>query len=350
MLDLSSLRAAVRSEGGISRRLFLAYGTALAALPVVGERVFGQVKQQPKFTADPFSLGVASGDPTDTGVVLWTGLAQKPLEESGGMPSENVEVQQELAGDEGMKTTLKSGYDGRDPTTRPLGSHRSGRTETGPLVLLPLPLWRRDQSRCPHPHDARTVEHPGETAVRVSRRARTTSKGFTRLTNTWRRMNSTWCSTSAITFMNTRTTRTPGPSRFARTPDRRPERSSRWKITATATHSIAPTNCFQKAHHRCPWVVTWDDHEFDNNYANDISEKNADPKKAVDPAVFLEQRASAYQAYYEMMPLREAVRTPRPGHETLSHDPFRAARGFQVLDTGNTAPTNRTATAWKELN
>src|SRR5688572_19240650 len=33
----------------------------------------------------PFTLGVASGDPTPTGVVLWTRLAPKPLE-GGGMP------------------------------------------------------------------------------------------------------------------------------------------------------------------------------------------------------------------------------------------------------------------------
>jgi alkaline phosphatase D len=30
-------------------------------------------------------------------------------------------------------------------------------------------------------------------------------------------------------------------------------------------------------------VVTWDDHEFENNYANDISERTG-----VDPAEFLE--------------------------------------------------------------
>ena len=43
----------------------------------------------------------------------------------------------------------------------------------------------------------------------------------------------------------------------------------------------------------------WDDHEFDNNCANDISEE-----ATVEPAAFLERRANAYQAYYEMMPLR----------------------------------------------
>ena len=32
----------------------------------------------------PFSLGVASGDPSPDGFVLWTKLAPKPLERGGG--------------------------------------------------------------------------------------------------------------------------------------------------------------------------------------------------------------------------------------------------------------------------
>ncbi|HBE69824.1 MAG TPA: alkaline phosphatase, partial [Planctomycetaceae bacterium] len=55
----------------------------------------------------------------------------------------------------------------------------------------------------------------------------------------------------------------------------------------------------QAAHARCPWFLTWDDHEFDNNCADDISEE-----RGIDPVEFLIRRANAYQAYYEMMPLR----------------------------------------------
>ncbi|NJS40212.1 MAG: hypothetical protein HC783_15730, partial [Rhodobacteraceae bacterium] len=57
----------------------------------------------------------------------------------------------------------------------------------------------------------------------------------------------------------------------------------------------------QKMHQHCPWLLTWDDHEVENNYAAGVSER-----KKADPAAFLEQRAAAYQAYYEMMPLRRA--------------------------------------------
>ena len=43
--------------------------------------------------ADPFSLGVASGDVTADSVVLWTRLAPSPLSEAGGMPSEKVPIE-----------------------------------------------------------------------------------------------------------------------------------------------------------------------------------------------------------------------------------------------------------------
>ena len=50
------------------------------------------------------------------------------------------------------------------------------------------------------------------------------------------------------------------------------------------------------AHAAFPWVVTWDDHEVENNYANIIPEKN--------PWKRLCSGGAAYQAYYEHMPLR----------------------------------------------
>jgi alkaline phosphatase D len=36
-------------------------------------------------------------------------------------------------------------------------------------------------------------------------------------------------------------------------------------------------------HALCPWFVTWDDHEFDNNYANDIQEERTGWEKARRP-------------------------------------------------------------------
>jgi alkaline phosphatase D len=55
----------------------------------------------------------------------------------------------------------------------------------------------------------------------------------------------------------------------------------------------------QAMHALCPWLVTWDDHEVENNYAGLYSAKGT-----LDMAA---RRVSAYQAYYENMPLRAST-------------------------------------------
>ena len=52
------------------------------------------------------------------------------------------------------------------------------------------------------------------------------------------------------------------------------------------------------AHAAHAFVVYWDDHEVENNYANLI------PQSAADAPTFERRRAEAYQAYYEHQPLR----------------------------------------------
>jgi alkaline phosphatase D len=47
---------------------------------------------RPRLADEPFSLGVASGDPTPSGGVLWTRLATRPLEQDGGMDGQRVVV------------------------------------------------------------------------------------------------------------------------------------------------------------------------------------------------------------------------------------------------------------------
>ena len=59
---------------------------ALAAMP--GLATAGP---RPRLGRDPFTLGVAAGDPDPQGAVLWTRLAPDPLN-GGGMPSRAVPV------------------------------------------------------------------------------------------------------------------------------------------------------------------------------------------------------------------------------------------------------------------
>ena len=53
----------------------------------------------------------------------------------------------------------------------------------------------------------------------------------------------------------------------------------------------------QAAHAAHPWIMTWDDHEVSNDYANDLDQAYSEPQ------AFLQRRAAAYQAYFEHMPL-----------------------------------------------
>ena len=58
----------------------------------------------------------------------------------------------------------------------------------------------------------------------------------------------------------------------------------------------------QAMHAACPWLVTWDDHEVQNDYAGLTAGANGPPVES-----FAARRAAAYQAYYEHMPVRASA-------------------------------------------
>lgn len=58
---------------------------------------------------DPFTLGIASGDPLPDAVVIWTRLAPEPLVEDGGMPDRDVNARWEVATDEDMNDRIEKG-------------------------------------------------------------------------------------------------------------------------------------------------------------------------------------------------------------------------------------------------
>src|SRR6185369_5273496 len=70
---------------------------------------------KPRFAADPFSLGVASGYPEPDGMVLWTRLAPLPGAPGGGMNPEAVPVRWEVSGDERFSRIAASGTAYADP-------------------------------------------------------------------------------------------------------------------------------------------------------------------------------------------------------------------------------------------
>lgn len=76
----------------------------------------------------------------------------------------------------------------------------------------------------------------------------------------------------------------------------------------------------QRAHRHAPWIMVWDDHEVQNDYAGDQGQQPDDRD------AFLARRGAAYQAYWEHLPLPKSAR-PRGS----------AARIFERYDWGRLA-------------
>ena len=92
----------------LRRRGFFRCTLSLAAAAAWASRADETVLQRPVFVADPFSLGIASGDPTADGFVIWTRLAPDPLQ-GGGMPKEPVAVGFEVSEDEAFTRVVRRG-------------------------------------------------------------------------------------------------------------------------------------------------------------------------------------------------------------------------------------------------
>jgi len=319
VLDLTKLCEVVRYEGGLNRRLFLAYSASLSAIPLLGQQA-GAKPHRPKLPMSPFQLGVASGDPTPDGVVLWTRLAPHPLEADGGMAPHNVEVSWEVAADDSMRRIVRQGTTTAVPELAHsvhaevgglapdrwywyrfrVGDAESaiGRTRTMPALDASPGELNFAFASCQHfesglytayEHMAQEeldlVFHLGdyiyEGAAKEDQVRKHIGKGCESLDDYRRR------------------------------------------------HSQYKTDpLLQAMHARCPWMVTWDDHEVNNDYANDRSQN-----KEVDAVKFLARRANAYQAYYEMMPLRRTSLPRGPKMQLFRSLPFGQLANFLVLDT-----------------
>ncbi len=92
------------------RILTLAGGMAVIAGLGGAGQVWGEkVVSAPHFDTTPFALGVAAGDPWPDGFVIWTRLAPRPLDEHGGMPMVIVPVTWQVAEDAQFTRGLRTG-------------------------------------------------------------------------------------------------------------------------------------------------------------------------------------------------------------------------------------------------
>ena len=291
----------------------------MAALPLLAQRPSSAQTRSPRFSGYPFQLGVASGDPSPDGFALWTRLAPKPLE-GGGMPADEVQVDWQVAEDEGFSNVVASGSE----TARRELAH-SVHVEVGGLRADRWYFYRfRSGSEVSPTARARTTPAPDTTPAKLRFAFASCQHYESGYFTALRHMSGEDLDLVAHLGdyiyegkgLEGRTRKHVGDEIVSIEDYRR--RHAQYKTDPD----------LQAAHHACPWLVTWDDHEVDNNYADRISEE-ADV--AVDD--FLTRRAHAYQAYYEHMPLRLTAKPVGHDMQLYRAVSFGRLADFAVLDT-----------------
>jgi alkaline phosphatase D len=320
MLDRKVLADAIRYEGGVTRRLFLAYAASLAALPALGQRPAGAVARTARLAADPFALGVASGDPDGTSVVLWTRLAPRPLDPDGGMKPAPVEVRWEVAEDEGMKKVVQAGTALATPQ---LG--HCVHAEAGGLKPDRWYFYRFRAGDADSPVGrTRTLPEPAASPERLRFAFASCQHYEQGLFTAYERMAKD--DLDLVFHLGDYIYEYAGKDKLVRKHvGKEVETLDDYRVRHAQYRSDP---LLGRMHARCPWFVTWDDHEFDNNCAGGVSEE-----LDVDPVDHLARRANAYQAYYEAMPLRGRCLPRGPDMLLYRKASFGRLAEFFILDT-----------------
>lgn len=279
---------------GASRRQVLRSATLLAAGALAsGLALAQQAPPAPRvrFTADPFALGVGSGYPRPDRVSLWTRLAPQPLDFDGGVQPDNIDVTWEIARDERFSTAIAKGRvravpelghsvhaeaTGLDAGRWYFYRFRAGdavspigRTRTADAADADVKRLKLGLSSCQHYEQGyfNAYRHLADENIDAM-----LCVGDYIYENSW---GDDLVRRHAGGLLHTLGEYRQRHAQYKTDPDLR------------------------ALHGSVPWVVTWDDHEVDNDYADDRSE-HLDPN-------FLARRAAAYQAYFEHMALPPAM-------------------------------------------
>ena len=295
-----------------TRRTFL---TRLAAFAAVSQ--LGACAQAVpfKFDRDPFTLGVASGDPLPDGVVLWTRLSLDPLN-GGGMPRTPVEVHWAVARDDAMRDVVRSGTVSAVPDLAHSVHVEVSGLEPG------RDYWYRFRAGDAESAIGRTRTAPSAATERVRfafASCQNYAQGYYTAHAHLARED-----LDAVLFLGDYIYEGAPRGDIVRPYAKRTWTYSLDDYRGRYAQQRADRD-LQAAHAAFPWIVTWDDHEVENNYAGGI-EKDDLHKFA------LVQRAAAYQAFYEHMPVR-APRPQGPDMRLYRALAFGDLVTFHVLDT-----------------
>ncbi len=307
----------------LRRRRFVQGVGATAGL-FAAPAILGGLRADAGAFNDPlFALGVASGDPGAHSVVLWTRLAPDPLN-GGGMADASVLVRWQVAADLGMANVIRSG------TT--IALPRNGHAVHVIAPGLPSDSWfyYRFEALGEFSRVGRTRTFPSRRDVVAQMRFAMAScqdfrDGFY---PAYRDM-----AEQELDFVVH-----VGDYIYENGPRGNPIAEGRNHVNEEvftvedyrdryALYRLDPN--LQEAHARFPFIVTWDDHEVDNNYAGLIAEEDGPAQGEA----FVDRRRNAYRVYSETMPLRPANRKHGPHMRLFRKLRFGDLADIHVLDT-----------------
>jgi alkaline phosphatase D len=263
---------------GFNRRQWLA---ASVALPLF-------VRHARAADVPRFAHGVASGQPQPQGMVLWTLLTGVDL-------PVNVAVRWEVAEDEAFQRIVASGTE-----EARVAEHHSVHAEV--RGLQPARSYHyRFQALGQQSPSGRTRTAPAPDAL-VSRLDFTIASCQRWDSGHWAAWRDVAAAPPELVLFLGDYIYEYGSNQTGTDPPRRHEGG---KLHSLADYRARYAQyrsdpALQAAHAAAPWLLVWDDHEVDNDYAG-VQGQALQPDFAV-------QRAAAYQAYWEFMPLPKAAR------------------------------------------
>jgi alkaline phosphatase D len=298
-----------------SRRAFLA---ALAALGFT-RALPAHSQSRPRFSSDPFKLGVASGYPSPEGLTLWTRLAPEPLRPDGGLDPALIPVRWEIAHDERFSSVAAAGTAEATPD-----SAHSVHVDVHGLEP-DRHYWYRFTAGDAQSPVARTRTAPTPAAnIEKLKFAFASCQQFEQgWYGAYRHMLAD--SPDLIAFLGDYIYESSWGKEHVRKHDRPGEAVTLDDYRSRHAHYKSDPD-LQAAHAACPWIFTWDDHEVVNDYADDRPPSGA-PKEE-----FLARRAVAYRAYYEHMPLPARMKPDGPRMRIYTQLGWGALARFFVLD------------------
>ncbi|MEV5318227.1 alkaline phosphatase D family protein [Streptomyces sp. NPDC052687] len=268
-----------------------------------------------------FSLGVASGDPLPDGVVLWTRLAPDPLN-GGGMPDRAVAVEWEIAEDERFARAVRRGT----AQARPEYGHsvhvdvrglRPGRTYWYRFraggQLSPAGRTRT----APHRHSS-----GGSVRLALASCQNWQHGWFTPYADMLAQDPDVVLFVGDYIYESVPSATAPRRHEGTGEPYTLTQYRNRYAQYRTDPDLAA-------MHAGAPWVVTFDDHEVDNDFAGQIPQ---DPDKQSHDA-FVARLTAAYQAFYEHMPVRATAIPNGPHIRMYRRLEFGRLARLNVLDT-----------------